>query len=483
MPSKVVLETLSGAMKGLEFEFERHDTFIFGRHSQCHARITDDPLVSRHHFLLEVNPPEVRLRDLGSLNGTFVNQRRISGRPTAVGTASPGDAELELRDGDRIEVGTTSFGLRVQHVETCSRCAAELNAHDLVRTARAGSKVCIECLSTETAPLVSKSAKCLKCGCEATDQRSQSSDEFICATCRSSDPDVARLLRLIGESAPVGDEPSLDVEYSFQRLLGRGSFGEVFQAVRLADRRTVAVKFLHAHRAVSEQVRREFIREVGVMKKLKHPQIVELIRPGAFGSLFYFVVEYCPRGNLEDWLQAQGGKVSWQTALPLMRQCLDGLAHAHSQKLVHRDLKPQNILLSDASGRLEAKIADFGMAKSFVEAGFSGMTATGLSGGTLMYMPREQLTDFKYVGPASDVWSMAATFHTMLTGRPPLDFNAGKDPIAVILGTEPEPIRKLEPAIPQWAADVIDRALSSKATSRPSVSEMLRVLSVATSAG
>lgn len=110
-------------------------------------------------------------------------------------------------------------------------------------------------------------------------------------------------------------------------------------------------------------------------------------------------------------------------------------------------------------GRITAKLTDFGLAKSFETAGLSGMTATGTAGGTFHFMPREQLTNFKYVHPVSDVWSIAATFYKMLTGKLPLDFAPNRDPIEVILRDEPVPVRQRDAGIPPPLAEVIDRAL------------------------
>ena len=118
---------------------------------------------------------------------------------------------------------------------------------------------------------------------------------------------------------------------------------------------------------------------------------------------------------------------------------------------MHRDLKPENLLLGGEDGQV--KIADFGLAKSFGQAGFSGLTATGAVAGTLYFMPREQLTSFRVVQPASDVWSMGATLYFLLTRQFARDFRPGQDPLPVILGGGVVPIRARDPRMPEPLAD------------------------------
>ncbi|HET9314710.1 MAG TPA: protein kinase, partial [Vicinamibacteria bacterium] len=144
--------------------------------------------------------------------------------------------------------------------------------------------------------------------------------------------------------------------------------------------------------------------------------------------------------------------------LDMALQALAGLAHAHARGVVHRDLKPENLLLGGDDARV--KIADFGLAKSFEQAGWSGLTATGAVAGTLFFMPREQLTSFRVVRPVSDVWSMAATLYFLLTRQYARDFRPGQDPLQVILGGGVVPIRARDPRIPETVARVIDRALA-----------------------
>ena len=132
--------------------------------------------------------------------------------------------------------------------------------------------------------------------------------------------------------------------------------------------------------------------------------------------------------------------------------------------LVHRDLKPANLFLSGSGKQRLTKIADIGVGKAFDTAGLSGQTRTGSVGGTPVYMPRQQVINFKYAKPDVDVWAMAATFYNLLTGSFPRDFNSGMDPWRVVLQTQPVPIRQRNPKIPKKMAEVVDLALVDQPT-------------------
>jgi serine/threonine protein kinase len=195
------------------------------------------------------------------------------------------------------------------------------------------------------------------------------------------------------------------------------------------------------------------------MKELRHGHIVALLDSGSTGSAFYFVMELCEGGSVGDLMARNGGKLPLPQAGSIVMQALEGLAHAHRNGFVHRDLKPQNILLDRSADGWTAKIADFGLAKNFQQAGFSGMTMTGHYCGTPYFMPREQVIQFRDVKPTSDVWSMGATFYNMLTGQTPRDFPPGLDPIEIILRGGIIPIRRRDRSIPKKVAEVIDRAV------------------------
>ena len=404
MAARVTLKATAGPLAGRVFSYDRHDTFLFGRSPDCHAELAaNDTTASRHHFLLEVNPPNARLRDLGSLNGTHVNGQKHGGRGRQ---ESPEEAarrklpEVDLRDGDHIRVGATVFEVAIE-----------------------GRR------STAPAELPGEGS---------------------------------------GLESLLGVRPAVPVEipgYAVGKMIGRGGMGAVYLAKRSEDGATVALKVMLAQADVDEASRENFRREIEVTRSLRHPRIVSLIDHGSTQSTFYFAMEYCAGGSVADLQHRQPGGLPLTLSVRIALEALEGLAYAHEQGFVHRDLKPENLLLADDTGGA-AKVTDFGLAKSFQQAGLSGMTATGAVAGTLYFMPREQLTQFRLLKPVSDVWSMGATLYHMLTGGYPREFRPGEDPLPVILRGGVIPIRARDPRLPEAVAAVVDRSVLDAVSER-----------------
>jgi serine/threonine protein kinase len=388
MAARVSLLVTAGPIRGQRFDFEGHDTFLFGRAPDCHARLSpDDASASRHHFLLETNPPLARLRDLGSLNGTHLNGVRRGGRQageTPEEAVRRGAVEVDLRDGDEIRVGAT-----------------------VIRVAIEGEPLTVFPLADADEPFPTPSG---------------------------------------GTIGP----------YALRKLLGRGGMGAVYLAERPGDPEPIALKLMLPRVLVDRAAEDVFIREIEVTRALRHPNLVALLDFGRDAGCFYFALEYCPGGSAEAMRLRSGGRIGLPEMLRLATDVLEGLAAAHQAGFVHRDIKPDNVLLGQGGA---AKLGDFGLAKSYEQAGLSGMTATGVVGGTYRFMPREQITSFRTVRPASDVWSLAATLYYLLTGEYPRDFDAHRDPLAVILRGGVVPLRQRDPALPQDLAAVLDRAL------------------------
>jgi len=421
MGGKVTLLVTAGPIRGQRFEYAAHDTFLFGRSPECHAQLSaSDASTSRHHFLLEVNPPAARLRDLGSLNGTHVNGVRYGGREaseTPEEGAQRDYPQVDLKDGDEVRVGATVFRVSVEAPAVCCDCGRPI-------------------------PEVERAACAYVAG------------TLLCPECRRR---TEGLRREPGGAVPERPAGTVIGGYQVEAVLGKGGNGIVYRARRCADGAGVALKVLLPQVVVDEEARDLFLREIDVTRSLLHPNIVELLDYGSDGEGFFFAMEFCPGGSVYAQLKREGQPLAIAVAGRIVLQALEGLAFAHSKGFVHRDIKPDNLLLG-ADG--EAKLADFGLAKSFQQAGLSGMTATGAVMGTFHFMPREQITNFRQMRPASDVWSMAATFYFLLTLQYARDFASYRDPLAAILRGGVVPLRDRDPWIPDQLAAVVDRALA-----------------------
>jgi len=491
MPGTVKLEVIKGPITGQVFTFDAHDVFIFGRSPECHARLPeDDHTASRHHFVVEVNPPDAIIRDLASLNGTHVNGIKYGGREDS---ETPEEAErrgyldVALKDHDEVRVGQTVFRVRVLVPVLCSGCSREIS--DSERKACEwvdDTYICPSCRflqeATELIPAGPSEAapskvvapqpqplQCKECGKDVSREVSEGRrGDYVCKSCQAEaeeDP-AAVLIRLLLAKHQHRDIGVREVVgYEIKKQLGVGGMGAVYLARRKKDGAEVALKVMLAKVAVDEYARQQFQREIEVTRSLHHANCVELYDHGCAGSVFYFALEYCAGGSLAGLMERRGGRLTLRDGQPLMLDALAGLSYAHEHGYVHRDLKPQNILLTDAGGG-SAKVSDFGLAKNFNEAGLSGMTATGTASGTIVFMPREQLIHYKYVKPVSDVWSIAATFYEMLTGHLPRDFTPSQDPVAVVLGNPVVPMRKRDTTIPKKVASVIDCALDDETENR-----------------
>lgn len=253
--------------------------------------------------------------------------------------------------------------------------------------------------------------------------------------------------------------------YRIERQIGKGGMGRVYLAVREATGERVAIKTMLPHTGASKSSRRRFLREIEILAALRHDRIISLLDHGQSDRLFYFVMAYHKRGNLADWVR-RFGRPPLRAALRITLDVLDGLSHAHRLEYVHRDIKPENILM-DASNK--AILTDFGLAKCFENAGLSDITRTGVMAGTLAYLPREQVVDFKRVHPTADVWATAAVLYWLLTGATPrsLESRGADDALIAILRDPVVPIRERSSNLPGPLCDLLDRALSDDPAMRP----------------
>ena len=207
-------------------------------------------------------------------------------------------------------------------------------------------------------------------------------------------------------------------EYRIIRKIGEGGMGTVFLAEDLLMQQEVAIKLLHMAMTTDPEIVERFKTEAKAQYKLTHPYIVKLTRLVQNGEHYFIVMEYVEGMTLKEML-AKTGLLPEDRALPIFHKILRGLAYAHSQGIIHRDIKPGNIII-DKNGN--PKITDFGIAKIL---GDKGLTQTGTKLGTVYYMSPEQIKNPKGVDQRTDVYSLGITLYEMLTGK--LHYNTGLD--------------------------------------------------------
>ena len=211
---------------------------------------------------------------------------------------------------------------------------------------------------------------------------------------------------------------------------------------------------------------KSFVREASVLRLLEHKRIVRFIDTGVECGHLYLIMEYVDAIDLQETLRqmSQSGRI--RIACGLMRQVLDGLSYAHDKGLVHRDIKPRNVLVSQQDKGLKAKLADFGLAKNFLEAGLSRFSCENEIKGTLNYMAPEQVANSRYATPHSDLFSVGATLYTLITSQPLYDDCDRSAPIAKILQDGPIPIEKRLPNIPAELKNILRCALAFEPANR-----------------
>ncbi len=200
------------------------------------------------------------------------------------------------------------------------------------------------------------------------------------------------------------------------------------------------------------------------MRSLEHSRLVHMLETGVTNGHPYLMMPYFQGGNLEDLARARGGRLPVGEAVTLMTAALEGLAYMHERAFVHRDVKPGNLLVDGTGG---AVVADFGIAKSFVDAGLSDVTSrTGTPFGTPAFMAREQVTNYRFVHPATDVWAASATLYYLITGEAPRDARAHRTAVDGILTGSILPVRAKRADVPNRVGTVIDKALAVEVEDR-----------------
>ena len=261
---------------------------------------------------------------------------------------------------------------------------------------------------------------------------------------------------------------SLAGRYTIERELGRGGMATVYLAEDLKHHRKVAVKVLKPELAATLGEER-FFREIHVAAQLQHPHILPLLDSGEADGFFYYVMPYVEGESLRERL-AQHGELPVHDAVRILSEVVDALAHAHQHGVVHRDIKPDNILLS---GR-HALVMDFGVAKAVSEAtGREQLTTAGVALGTPAYMAPEQAAADPHLDHRVDIYAVGVLAYELLTGRPPFVGLTPQEVLAAHVTQAPEPVERHRPALAPALSQVVMRCIAKRAADRWQTAEEL----------
>ena len=263
-------------------------------------------------------------------------------------------------------------------------------------------------------------------------------------------------------------QPHLADRYRIERELGRGGMGTVYLAADLKHHRRVAIKVLEPELAVALG-RERFLREIEISAGLTHPHILPVFDSGAADGILYYVMPYVEGESLQARL-AREKQLSLDDALWIAREVADALAFAHGHGVVHRDIKPGNILLEGA----HAVVADFGLARAIAAAGVDPasptgagtLTASGMALGTPAYMSPEQAAGAKDVDGRSDQYALGCVLYEMLAGQPPFTGPTVESLVHQHLSVTPRPVTDLRPAVPAVVRDALAKALAKTPADR-----------------
>jgi serine/threonine-protein kinase len=398
--STVRLRIIAGPHQGEEFTFDSHNTLVVGRALDAQWRMLKDPYFSRYHFRVEANPPDCRLEDMGSTNGTLVNGVRVQ--------------TLALKDGDRIGCGETIFEV------------------------------------------------CVSPGPEATDKTlllpvATAMPETVAYVAERPEPPVPKRL---------GD-------FEIQRELGRGAMGVVYHALH-ATGRPAAIKIIQPQAAARPHSMQLFLREVMLLGQLRHPRIVEYLSHGLHEGKMYLAMEYLPVVEFRGVLDRQSRAKQLRLACGIVCRALEALQFAHERNVVHRDVKPANILVYSSDKRLQVKLADFGLAKNYLYAGFSSISRENLARGTLNYMAPEQLINCRYAQPACDIYAAGVCLYYYLSNALPYELADRPSAVAHILNNAPRPLQEVASDVPPELMDFVARAMAREPSERFASAEHMR---------
>ncbi len=408
----LVLTCASGLHRGEVIPIEHGSRLTIGRSSQAGRKIRDTHL-SRIHLEVDFTGDRAVVRDMDSRNGVFVNGLKVK--------------QKTLSDHDRLLAGEQVWDVAY--------------ARDLMQLSEEAE---------ETASFLDQPNPCVHCGRSITlatfaegEVRERGGD-YLCPDC----------------SVVVSFETKEFNGFEVHERLGAGSAGMVYRATQLVLGRVVALKVLRRRDGLSPRTEARFLREAQTISRLDHPHIVKVYDASGFAGGYFIVMEYFLAKDLQSMIE-EHGPPAIAIAMSIGLQMCDALAYAAKEGVVHRDVKPANILYRAQDG--VAKLSDVGLAK---RVGVSAGTRDGEGVGTPCYMPPEQVHNARNVDHRADVYSLGASLYHLLSGRYPIIANNLHDFMTGIMQRDPPPLERFNPSLPPELCAVVRTAMKKKPEER-----------------
>jgi pSer/pThr/pTyr-binding forkhead associated (FHA) protein/tRNA A-37 threonylcarbamoyl transferase component Bud32 len=433
------LRIIEGQAAGYRKIITKPERLLVGRDASCDLCIPD-PLLSRQHCLLEFSANDFKLTDLGSRNGTFVNGQKIQEtRLTTNDKIRVGKHILEIIPA---EVAATEEPVSVSQILTCAQCGQRIPTADLkeMRAIRHGGKCyCAKCVS-QGIELSAISRKDYKTASMKKTTIAMSANEPLAAVAPLTGSGISPTMPMAVKAAVSPRAHKRIGQYEVIDTLGEGGMGVVYKARHTFLETVVAIKVIKEEMVMHADIVKRFLQEAKLGISLDHPHIIRIQDAGEYENVYFISMEYFESQDAH-FIVKKTGPMPCPEVLRIALQMTDALDYAHKRGVIHRDVKPSNILINKAHSF--AKLADFGLAKAWQTAGANHLTASGQTLGTIQYISPEQLEDSRNVSPQADIFSLGASIYYALAGFPPF----GEDPIGKviqnILHHDPAPLKNV----------------------------------------